>query len=67
MRKEKEMDLTTVEDTLNIQQLYARYSDAIMRNDYEAFGSCWRDDGNWLLLGTEYRGNGAPTMCSAVK
>ena len=59
MRKEIEMDLTTVENTLNIQQLYARYSDAIMRNDYETFGSCWRDDGYWLLLGNEYRGKEA--------
>jgi len=53
------MDLTTVEDTLNIQQLYARYSDAIMRNDAGTFGSCWSDDGYWLLLGNEYRGKEA--------
>ncbi len=53
------MGLTTVEDTLNIQQLYARYSDAIMRNDPETFGSCWSDDGYWLLLGNEYRGKKA--------
>jgi uncharacterized protein (TIGR02246 family) len=53
------MDLATVEDTLNIQQLYARYSDAIMRNDAETFGSCWSDDGYWLLLGNEYRGKEA--------
>jgi len=50
------MDLTPVEDALNIQQLYARYSDAIMRNDPETFGSCWSEDGYWLLLGNEYRG-----------
>lgn len=53
------MDLTTVADTLNIQQLYARYSDAIMRNDAETFGSCWSDDGYWFLLGNEYRGKKA--------
>jgi uncharacterized protein (TIGR02246 family) len=53
---EEEMDLTTVEDTLNIQQLYARYSDAITRKDPETFGSCWSDDAYWLLLGNEYRG-----------
>jgi len=53
------MDLTNVEDTLNIQQLYARYSDAIMRNDAETFGSCWSEDGYWLLLGNEYRGKEA--------
>ncbi len=50
------MDLTTVSDTLNIQQVYARYSDAIMRNDVETFRSCWSDDAYWLLLGIEYRG-----------
>ncbi len=50
------MDMTTVEDTLKIQQLYARYSDAIMRGDTETFASCWSDDGFWFLLGKEYRG-----------
>ncbi len=50
------MDMTTIEDTLKIQQLYARYSDAIMRGDTETFGSCWSDDGFWFLLGNEYRG-----------
>ena len=50
------MALTTAEDTLNIHQLYARYSDAIMRKDPETFGSCWSEDGYWLLLGNEYRG-----------
>lgn len=50
------MDLTTVSDTLNIQQLYARYSDAIMRYDVDAFKSCWSEDAYWLLLGNEYRG-----------
>ena len=53
------MDPTTVEDTLNIQQLYAKYSDAIMRKDAETFGSCWSDDAYWLLLGNEYRGREA--------
>ena len=53
------MDLTTLEDTLKIQQLYARYSDAIMRNDIETFGSGWSDEGYWFLLGNEYRGKKA--------
>jgi len=62
------MDLTTVEDTLNIHQLYARYSDAIMRNDPETFGSCWSEDGYWLLLGNEYRGREAivEAYCNSV-
>lgn len=50
------MDLTTVADTLNIQQLYARYSDAIARKDPETFASCWSEDAYWLLLGNEFRG-----------
>jgi uncharacterized protein (TIGR02246 family) len=58
-KKGKKMDQTALEDTLNIQQLYARYSDAIMRYDHDAFGSCWCDDGCWLLLGKEYRGKEA--------
>jgi SnoaL-like domain len=53
------MDLKTVEDTLKIQQLYARYSDAIMRNDAKTFGSCWIAHGYWFLLGIEYRGKEA--------
>ena len=53
------MDPTTVEDTLSIHQLYARYSDAIMRNDATTFGSCWSEDGYWLLLGNEHRGKEA--------
>jgi ketosteroid isomerase-like protein len=48
--------LTTVEDTLNTQQLYAGYSDAITRKDPETFGSCWSEDAYWLLLGNEYCG-----------
>lgn len=50
------MDTTRIEDTLNIHQLYARYSDAITRKDPETFGSCWSEDAFWLLLGNEYRG-----------
>lgn len=50
------MGVTSVEDTLKIQQLFARYSDAITRKDPETFGSCWSEDGYWLLLGNEYRG-----------
>ena len=62
------MDLTTLEDTLNIHQLYARYSDAIMRNDPESFGSCWSENGYWLLLGNEYRGREAivEAYCNSV-
>jgi len=62
------MDLTAVEDTLNIHQLYARYSDAIMRNDPDTFGSCWSEDAYWLLLGNEHRGKEAivEAYCNSV-
>ena len=53
------MDTTSIADTLNIHQLYARYSDAITRKDPETFGSCWCDDAFWLLLGVEHRGKEA--------
>ena len=53
------MDTTSIADTLNIHQLYARYSDAITRKDPETFGSCWSDDAFWLLLGAEHRGKEA--------
>lgn len=53
------MDTTSIADTLNIHQLYARYSDAITRKDPETFGSCWSDDAYWLLLGVEHRGRKA--------
>jgi uncharacterized protein (TIGR02246 family) len=56
---EEEMGATAVEDTLAIHQLYARYSDAIMRNDPDTFGSCWSEDAYWLLLGNEFRGRDA--------
>lgn len=62
------MDLTTVADNLKIQQLYARYSDAIMRNDSETFGSCWSDNAYWLLVGDEFRGKEAivEAYCNSV-
>ena len=50
------MGTTNAEDTLKIQQLYAKYSDAIMRFDTEAFGALWAEDGFWFLLGKEYKG-----------
>jgi len=53
------MDATSIQDILAIQQLYARYSDAIMRNDADAFASCWSEDASWLLLGNTYRGKQA--------
>lgn len=53
------MDTTTLHDTLAIHQLYAKYSDAIMRNDAGAFASCWTDDALWLLLGQTHQGKQA--------
>lgn len=53
------MDTTTLHDTLAIHQLYAKYSDAISRNDAAAFASCWTDDALWLLLGQTHQGKKA--------
>ncbi len=53
------MDTSTLHDTLDIHQLYARYSDAIMRNDAQAFASCWADDAYWTLFGQSHQGKEA--------
>lgn len=46
-------------DTPSIHQLYAKYSDAISRNDEKAFASCWADDATWLLFGLTHQGKQA--------
>ena len=38
-------------DRLAIQELIARYNDAVMRLDASAWGSTWAEDGVWSLPG----------------
>ena len=39
-----------------IRQLHARFSDAVWRQDAEAFGNCFTADGEWKLAGMHFRG-----------
>lgn len=40
-----------VEVTVGIRQFYARYTDAVWRKDFAAYGDCWTDDAEWLIAG----------------
>ena len=33
----------------SLRQLIARYCDAVVRNDADAFAACWADDASWIL------------------
>lgn len=39
-----------------IRQLHARYGDAVWRQDLDAFGDCFTDDGEWRISGRAFRG-----------
>lgn len=39
-----------------IQELVARYADAVNRRDADAWGATWADDGEWTILGATKRG-----------
>jgi uncharacterized protein (TIGR02246 family) len=38
-------------DRLKIRELIDSYGDAVMRNDAEAWGATWAEDGTWLIAG----------------
>lgn len=40
-------------DEMAIRDLGARYADAVTRGDYGAFRSCWAEDAEWVIGGTE--------------
>src|SRR5580704_17822302 len=42
-----------------IRQLHARYTDAVWRKDYEAFGDCFTLDSEWRIGGVVVRGRTA--------
>jgi hypothetical protein len=42
-----------------IRQLQSRYTDAVWRWDYEAFGDCFAEDAEWRLVGRVCRGRAA--------
>src|ERR1700730_7658537 len=39
-----------------IRDLHARYTDAVWRKDYAAFGACFTGDAEWRIGGLELRG-----------
>src|SRR4030095_15557802 len=39
-----------------IRQLHARYIDAVLRVDYDAFRACWTEDAEWRISGNVFRG-----------
>jgi uncharacterized protein (TIGR02246 family) len=43
---------------VGIRQLHARYTDAIWRKDFEAFGELFTDDAEWRFAGMVARGRG---------
>jgi ketosteroid isomerase-like protein len=45
-----------VEDQLALQDLMARYVDAVNRRDAQAWAATWDDSGCWNLLGNEVSG-----------
>lgn len=42
-----------------IQQLHARYVDAVWRADIETFGDCFAEDCEWRIFGEVFRGRDA--------
>jgi ketosteroid isomerase-like protein len=48
------MDFPAVDS--GIRQLYARYADAVWRQDGEAFGECFTDDAVWKIAGHRVEG-----------
>ncbi|RYD93263.1 MAG: nuclear transport factor 2 family protein [Sphingomonadales bacterium] len=39
-----------------VRQLQARYVDAVWRKDFEAFGDCFTEDGEWWIAGQHLQG-----------
>ena len=47
-----------------IRDLHARYTDAVWRKDYEAFGQCFTHAAEWRIGGLELRGR--PAIVDAI-
>jgi ketosteroid isomerase-like protein len=48
--------MNTPEDELALQNLMARYVDAVNRSDGTSWAATWAEDTSWNLLGTEVQG-----------
>lgn len=46
---------------VGIRHLHARYTDAVWRKDYDAFGDCFAEDAEWRITGLVLRGRKAIT------
>jgi hypothetical protein len=53
------MNESRVADELEIRNLVARYSDAVLRSDSETWLETWAQEGEWELLGERSRGHEA--------
>jgi hypothetical protein len=49
----------SLEDRMAIQDLHARYSDAVVRNDTDDWGACWAEEAHWNMMGTTVKGRDA--------
>lgn len=54
-----EKEFRRVADELAIRDLVARYSDAVIRNDAEAWAATWAEDATWKVGPNESRGRDA--------
>jgi hypothetical protein len=45
------MDLDHLLAVEGVRQLHARYVDAVLRKDYDAFEDCWTADAEWRIAG----------------
>ena len=48
--------MNSIEDELQLRNLMARYTDAVMRRDAEAWAATWAEDATWNLLGNPVTG-----------
>ena len=48
--------MISIEDDLQLRNLMARYTDAVMRRDVEAWTATWAEDATWNLLGNPVTG-----------
>jgi ketosteroid isomerase-like protein len=50
---------------IGIRQLHARYTDAVWRQDFEAFGNCFAEDAEWRITGFVLKGR--PAILQSIK
>ncbi len=53
------MNVEEIAARLAIQELANRYTDAILRNDVEAYADCWSEAASWHIMGQIVEGRNA--------